>query len=211
MTGSGAGHDDGKKRRARGGITPAECQRRCSGSGRFELHRHAVHAITLPGRTRPVREYVAEVTAAIGAMHLGAGHEQATVFGDADGALQRVPEARPPGAAFELRSRVEQSLLAARANECPGRFSAFSVLVPARSVPCLRNTWNCCGLSACFHSSSVRWTLNVSSVLEPPRPNRLAMLTTPWCPRRNVGCGRRLIQPGGATGGPARQAASSRM
>jgi hypothetical protein len=36
----------------------------------------------------------------------------------------------------------------------PLRFSAFSGLVRARSVPCYRSTRYCSGVSRCFHSAS---------------------------------------------------------
>ncbi len=46
-------------------------------SGWLELHRQPVHAIAQPGRLRPVLEHMAQVAAAIGAMHFGARHSRA--------------------------------------------------------------------------------------------------------------------------------------
>ena len=58
-------------------------------SVRLEVHRHAVHAVALPGRAWPVVEHVAEMAAASAAMHLGASHEKAAVLSGTDRAFQR--------------------------------------------------------------------------------------------------------------------------
>src|SRR5207237_10768289 len=82
----------------------------------------------------------------------------------------------------------------------PLRFSAFSGLVPARSVPCLRSTSYCAGVSRRRHSSSLFSTSNffagAASVVAPQRKReniasvpagpsniaRLVFMTTPSCP-----------------------------
>src|SRR5262245_3694225 len=85
-----------------------------------ELERRAVHAVALAGRLRSVGEDVAEMAAALGAVHLGAGHEEAAVARGADGVGQRLPERRPARAAFVLGRRIEQRLAASRAAERAG-------------------------------------------------------------------------------------------
>src|SRR5215510_1321952 len=82
-----------------------------------ELERRTVHAIALPGGLRPIREDVAEVAAAFGAMHLGAGHEEAAIARGADRLAQGLPERRPAGATFILGRGIEQRRAAARADE----------------------------------------------------------------------------------------------
>ena len=47
-----------------------------------------------------------------------------------------------------LVSEAKSGLPQPAQTKVPERFSAFSGLVPARSVPCLRSTWNCCGRQA---------------------------------------------------------------
>src|SRR5271166_1269194 len=90
---------------------------RCDSSFRLEVHRRAVHAIALPGRAWAVVEHVAEMAAAPAAMHLGARHEEAAVLRGADGPFQRLIEAGPAGAAFELGIRCKHLLAAAGASE----------------------------------------------------------------------------------------------
>ena len=57
-----------------------------------ELERRAVHAIALAGRARAVGEHVAEMAAALGALHLGADHAVGGVGGGPDRLLQWRPE-----------------------------------------------------------------------------------------------------------------------
>src|SRR6476659_2841551 len=79
-----------------------------TGSGRPEDHGNAVHAVAKARGLWPVVEHVAEVPAAASAEHLGARHEQ-TVVGSLDHRIvERLPEARPPGAAVELGVGGEQ-------------------------------------------------------------------------------------------------------
>src|SRR5438552_17013820 len=81
----------------------------------LELERRAVHAVALAGRLRTVGEDVAQMAAALGAMHLGAAHEEALVGRGADCDLLGLPEAPPAAAAVVLGRRVEQRLAAAGA------------------------------------------------------------------------------------------------
>src|SRR5262245_38927432 len=86
----------------------------------LELQRRAVHAIALAGGPGSVGEDVAEMAAALGAMHLGAGHEMAAVARRADGAVLGRPERWPARAAFVLGRGIEQRLAAAGAAEGAG-------------------------------------------------------------------------------------------
>src|SRR6185369_4467037 len=86
----------------------------------LELERRAVHAIALAGGLGAIREDMAEMAAALGAMDLGAGHEVAGVGRCVDRALHRCPEGRPARAAFVLGARFEQGLAAAGAAEGAG-------------------------------------------------------------------------------------------
>ena len=109
---------------------------------------------------------MAQVTAAVGAVHLGPRHEEAAIDVLLDGASSsRRVEARPAGGAFELGLRLEQRAAAAGAVERASRFSWLSGLVPARSVPCSRSTWNWLGESVFSHSSLVFSTANVFSFI----------------------------------------------
>ena len=74
---------------------------------------------------------MAEMAAAAAAMHLGARHEERPVGRGADRIRQRLPEARPAGAAVVFGVGREQRQVAARAGEVPLRFSWLSGLVPA--------------------------------------------------------------------------------
>src|SRR4051794_34286612 len=81
-------------------------------SGR-ELQRRRVHAVPQARRSRPIREDVAEVRAAVGAVRLDPAHPERAVLVGLDAVvLDDVEEARPAGAGFELRPRVEQRRLA---------------------------------------------------------------------------------------------------
>src|SRR6185369_6606584 len=73
-----------------------------------ERERDRVDAVALAGRRRAVVEHVPEVAAAARAVHLVARHAERVVLADLDAArLDRLPEARPAGAALELRARAE--------------------------------------------------------------------------------------------------------
>src|SRR5690349_3577904 len=84
---------------------------------RLELHRDAVHAEALTGRPRAVLEDVAQMPAAVRAMHFGAGHEPGAVGRGFGRTVQRLPEARPSGAALVFRVRGVERLAAAGARE----------------------------------------------------------------------------------------------
>src|SRR3546814_3080203 len=81
---------------------------RSGASGRPEAERRAVHAIALAGRLRPVVEDMPQMPAAAPAMHLGARIAKLAVGRGRDGALQRRPETRPAGMAFEFGLRSEE-------------------------------------------------------------------------------------------------------
>src|ERR1700733_14711715 len=113
---------------------------------RLEFHGDAVDAIAQMGRRRAVVEDVAEMAAAAVAMHLGADHAVAAIGRGFDRAVDRIVEARPAGAALELRLRHEQRLVAPGTHEgampllevqgtAPGRFGP----VPAHDVVLLRS------------------------------------------------------------------------
>src|SRR5258707_10507541 len=87
---------------------------------RVELHRDAVHAVTLARWPRPIREHMAEVSAAFRAMHFDALHPVARVNGRRDGALDRLIKAGPAGATLEFRIGREQRLTARGAFERAG-------------------------------------------------------------------------------------------
>src|SRR5579862_9164316 len=87
------------------------------GRARREFERHAVHAVAQAGRLRPVVEDVAEMAAAAMARHRRARHAERAVGGLVDGLVERRPEARPAGAAFEFGLRREQRQVAAGAGE----------------------------------------------------------------------------------------------
>src|SRR6185437_10984123 len=84
----------------------------------LEPHRRAVHAITLAGGRRAVREQVPQMPTAAAAMHLGADHEKAAVLMGLHRIVQRREEARPAGAALELGAGGEQLLATPRTHEC---------------------------------------------------------------------------------------------
>src|SRR3954452_7553632 len=84
---------------------------RCS--GRVEHQAKSVDAIAQSGRLRSVFEHVTEMTAAAAAMHLGAQHAVGAVLGLAQRIVERLVEARPSGAALELRVGREQWQVAA--------------------------------------------------------------------------------------------------
>src|SRR5262245_29487264 len=77
-------------------------------SGRNELQRKTVHAVSQTRRFRPVLEHVAQMTAATPTVHCGAHHPEGSIDRSADGVLERLPKAGPPRAAVELRRGREQ-------------------------------------------------------------------------------------------------------
>src|SRR5262249_15953393 len=74
-------------------------------------------AEALARRPWAIVEHMAKMTAALTAMHFRAGHEEAAILAGLHCAFQRLIEARPAGAAFELRLGVKQLLAAPRADE----------------------------------------------------------------------------------------------
>src|SRR3954462_6593857 len=87
---------------------------------RLERHGKAVHAIALAGRRRAVGEHMPQMAAAIGAMHLGAAHKEAAVFGLTHRTLQRGVEARPARAALKFGLGIEQRLATAATEKRAG-------------------------------------------------------------------------------------------
>src|SRR5262249_22474197 len=76
-----------------------------------------------PGRRGAVREDMAEVAAAFGAMDLGPRHPVAAIARGADGLVaDRLGEARPAGAAVELRVGLEERLAAGGADKGAAAF-----------------------------------------------------------------------------------------
>ncbi len=107
------------------------CREGMSGRGRRRRVKHqrkTVHAVAKSGRFRAVVEDVAEMAAAAAAMHLGAHHAEGAVRGRADRIVQRLPEARPAGAALILGLGREQRQVAAGAGE-----GALAVLLEQRA------------------------------------------------------------------------------
>src|SRR6516165_7173072 len=90
----------------------------------------AVHAVAKTSGFWPIVKDVPEMATASAAMHLGTQHAQGAVFGDADGVLQRLIEARPAGAAVELGFGGEQRQVAAGAGKSP-----LAMLLQERAGP----------------------------------------------------------------------------
>ena len=113
---------------------------RPNGLGRDELQRDAVVAVALAGRLRAVVEDVALVAAAARAVVLGARNEHLEVglgrHARPDGGV----EARPAGAALELRLRREQRQVAAGADEAALALLVVERADAGRSVPSWRST-----------------------------------------------------------------------
>jgi len=105
---------DRHKRRTRFSVLPA----------RMKGQRDAVHAVSHSGRRRTVGKQVPQMPAAPRAMNLGPDHAEAVIGRRPNCMLERRPETRPPGAAFELRVRRKQRLTAAGAAERPVTFFA---------------------------------------------------------------------------------------
>ena len=85
--------------------------------GAFELHRDAVHAVAQSSWLWTVVEDVAEMPPTACAVHLGAANAERPVDALTDRVGQVIVEARPTGAAVELRSRREERQGTARAGE----------------------------------------------------------------------------------------------
>ena len=141
-----------------------------------EAQRHAIDAMPVSGRLRAVIEDMAEMTAATPAQGLGPHHHEGAIGLLDNGVGQRLIEARPAGAALELRLRREQRQVAAAQAKVPLRFSLFSGLVKGRSVPASRRTLYWAGESCFFHSAGVFSISNFSVVFSPalalPRPSQ---------------------------------------
>src|SRR5262249_1799097 len=72
-------------------------------SVRPEAHGMSVHAVTKPGRLRPVREDVTEMCVDAGAAYLDPAHAMAAILDPAPHArLDRLEKARPAAAGIEL-------------------------------------------------------------------------------------------------------------
>ena len=120
--------------------------RRCPIAARslllVELERRAVHAIALAGRLRPVGKDVAEMAAALGAMHLGARHQEAAIGRGADARRASAPRttASPMPLSYLVAESNNGSPQPAQRNVARALLVVAAGCVPARSVPCLRST-----------------------------------------------------------------------
>src|SRR5262245_24202336 len=94
------------------------------------MHRHSVDAVAVPGRRRPIRKHVAEMTTAAAAVDFRSHHEVAAIGGCFDRAFERREEAGPAGAALELAIGHEQRLAACGAGE-----HAAALFVEQRTGP----------------------------------------------------------------------------
>src|ERR1700733_3924095 len=92
---------------------------------RLECERDAVHAVALSGWRRAVGKHMTQMSVASRAVHFRPHHPEVAVDRRGDGLLERSAEARPAGAAFELRLGGKQRLPAAGARE---RSHAFFVV-----------------------------------------------------------------------------------
>ena len=90
----------------------------------MKVQRHAVHAVALTCRLRPVLEDMAQMSTAAAAMNLGSCHEKAAVGFGLDGFVERRPKARPSGAAVELGVGGERPAARNRRNGRPRRHTA---------------------------------------------------------------------------------------
>ncbi len=100
-----------------------------AGLSRDEVHRYAVDAVTLAGRLGTVREDMAQMPAAIGAVHFGARVADLVVGAGPDRAGQSLPEAGPAGARIVFGFGRIQLVAAACADE---RARALFVIERAR-------------------------------------------------------------------------------
>ena len=78
----------------------AEDQSLCS--VRDEIHRDSVDAVAEMGRWRAVIKDMSKMATTIRAVNLGSDHAEGSINGCLDGTLDRIIEAGPTGAAFEL-------------------------------------------------------------------------------------------------------------
>src|SRR5579859_3444445 len=98
-----------RSRPGTGAWPPSLTGRLRSPIGGVQVQRARVDAVTLPRWSRPIVEYVAQVTTASPADDLGPAHPQAVVRSQFDVLGHRgLIEARPTRTRFELRLRVEQ-------------------------------------------------------------------------------------------------------
>jgi len=84
-------------------------------SSLLEGQRHAVHAVAQASRARAIAKYVAEMTAAPAAMHLGSVHAETGVASLCHRVRQRLPKAGPAGMTIVLRIRRKNGQSAPRA------------------------------------------------------------------------------------------------
>ena len=140
----------------------------------LEVHRRAVHAVALPGRTRARHRTRAP--------RCPPHRLQCTSVRVMKKLRSSVVPTAPSSGGRSSASRCRFRTWCPDANSSwpqpaqmnlPCRFSGFSGLVPARSVPCLRSTWYCAGDSFARHSSSVCVTGNVSVSAACDEPNSL--------------------------------------
>ena len=76
---------------------------RATKSVQLEVHSDAIDAIAEMRWWRPIIEHVAEMTAAVRAMHLGSYHAVTAIDRRLDRTFDRIIEAGPPSAALELQ------------------------------------------------------------------------------------------------------------
>src|SRR5271169_6355397 len=100
-------------------LHPGYSSARSGGRGR-ELQRHAIHAVAQAGRLGSIIEDVAEMAAAAVARNSRSRRAEGVVLRFIDGVLERGPEARPSGAAFEFGLRRIERQIAAGAGKCSG-------------------------------------------------------------------------------------------
>ena len=84
---------------------------------RLEFQGDSIHAVALPSGLGPVVEHVAEVTAAVPAMHFRSWNDQAVIVRGADGILNRRKKARPAGAAVEFGFGAKERQIAGSTSE----------------------------------------------------------------------------------------------
>ena len=161
----------------------------------LKRQRHAVHAVSLPGRLRAVIEDMAEMAAAPAAMDLGAGHKKASVGFGFDRIFERRREARPPGAAVEFGVRRRTMAARTRRNDrSRRRIPCRACSMPARSVPCSRSTRNCGAdsllppLLLAHRQRQISCRPNVPCRLRRPnRPPAIASLSIGDSPQSDIG------------------------
>lgn len=132
-------------------------------SGGPECHGVSIHAVAQSRRLWAILEHVPKMPAAASTMHLSPRHEQGIVARGADGTLNGLEEARPPGAGLELGLGPEEGLVATGTDECTlaflsvertaacklGPVAAQDPVLRRRKPPLPFAVWkgNCVGLS----------------------------------------------------------------